>query len=238
MDGDKGEIDATNLQTLQQLTAEVQSGSRSSDSSFVLGIDGLEILCILRCDVTLVDDVAWQGRRTQCKQLALELVVGTVVKEAQRTSATGGIVNDLGHHRSVFFKEEFVANTNLACRLYQHIPQAKFFIQLTQQEHLNLGIGLLLGTKQTGRKHLGVVEHHDIAIIEVVDDVAEEQELVCVVALSVLGIHIYCLTLAVNDHHTAFVTSVDLVHGAVFVLKNLVRRFQCQAFSRHLKSEL
>ena len=123
-------------------------------------------------------------------------------------------------------------------RFYQHIPESKVFIQFTQQEHLNLGIRLLLGTEQTGREHLGIVEHHDITIIEVVDDVPEEQELVCVFALSILGIHIYRLTLAVNDHHTTFVTTIDLVHCAVFVLKNLVRRFQCQTLNRHFKSEL
>ena len=60
--GDEREVDATNLHALHQLTAEVQTRGRSGDGTLMLGIDSLEVLHIVSCSRTLVDDVAWQRR--------------------------------------------------------------------------------------------------------------------------------------------------------------------------------
>jgi hypothetical protein len=42
----------------------------------------------------------------------------------------------------------------------------------------------------------------------------------------------------VYHHHAALVATIDLLDGAVFVLENLMRRFQRQALLREQESEL
>ena len=136
----------------------------------------------------------------------------TVVEETKRTSTTGGIVDDLSHHRSVIFEEELVANTNLARWLYKHIPQTEFLIELAEQEHLDLCVGLLLRPIQTGRKHLCVIEYKRVVLIEVVEDVTEiEIDRLSVFVLQLLALlvvarHLYALTLTVNNHQPTLVT--------------------------------
>ena len=171
--GDKGKVDTLNLHTLHQLTTEVQASGRCSNSTLVLSVDGLEISHILLGSRTTVDNVAWQWSLAQTEQHLLEFIVWTVVEETQRTATAGGVINHLSHHRTIFLEKEFVADTNLTGRLYKHIPQALVGIKLAQQEHLNLGIGLLLGTVQTGREHLSVVEDECIVLVKVVEDVTE-----------------------------------------------------------------
>ena len=143
----------------------------------------------------------------------------TVVEESERTSATGGIVNDLRHHRTVLLEEELVADTDLTGGLHEHIPQAQLLVELAQQEHLNLGIGLLLGTVQTGGEHLRIVEDKGIVLVEVVEHIAEVEEY----GLSLLVFHILsvliflggldALTLTVNHHQTTFITMITRLKG-------------------------
>ena len=204
----------------------------------MLGIDGLEVIHIISGHLTTVDDITGNGCRTQRKEFLLELVVRTVVEETQGTSATGRIVDDFCHHRTVFLEEQLVADTNLTGRLHQYVPQTQVGIQLTQQEDLNLGISLLLRTIQTGRKHLRIVEDDDVALVEIVDDAAEFDKLLGVVTFFVFLEHVNGLTLTVNDHHTALVAAIDLFGSAVGILKHLVRRFLRQQFIGQLKSEL
>ena len=92
----------------------------------------------------------------------------TVIEESQRTSATRCIVDNFGHHRTVLLEEEFVADTNLPGRLYEHIPQSQFLVELTQQEYLDFGIGLLLGAIKTGGEHLRIIEDKRVFLIEIV----------------------------------------------------------------------
>ena len=99
----------------------------------------------------------------------------TVVEETKRTSTTGGIVDDLSHHRTILLKEQFVADTNLTGWFHEHIPQTQLLVELTQQEHFDLSIGLLLRTIETSWEHLRVVENKSIAIIEIIDDITEVQ---------------------------------------------------------------
>ncbi len=42
-------------------------------------------------------------------------------------------------------------------------------VELSQQKYLNLGACLLLVADKFGRKHLGVVKHHHIAVVEIID---------------------------------------------------------------------
>ena len=171
--GDKGKVNTLNLHALHQLTAEVQTCGRSCNSTLVLGVDSLEILHILWSSRTLVDDVTWQWSLAKTEQHLFELVVRTVVEETQCTSAAGGVVDDLSHHWSVFFKEQLVSNTYFTCRLYKHVPQALVGIKLAQQEHLNLCICLFLGAIQSCREHLGIVKDKGIVLIKVVQNVTE-----------------------------------------------------------------
>ena len=64
MQGDIGEVDATDLHALHQLTAEVQTRCRGCDSTLVLGIDSLEEFHILRHGRPTVDDIPRQRGST------------------------------------------------------------------------------------------------------------------------------------------------------------------------------
>ena len=99
--------------------------------------------------------------------------MGAVVEESQCAASAGGVVDDLCHHVSAFVEKQFVAYPYLSGRLHKHIPQAHLFVEFTKQEHLNLGVGLLLGAVETGGKHFGIVEYECIAFIKVVEDVPE-----------------------------------------------------------------
>ena len=97
----------------------------------------------------------------------------TVVEESECTSSAGGVVDDLCHHRSVFLKEEFVANPYLSCWFHEHVPETLLLVEFPEQEYLNLCIGLLLSAIETCWKDLGVVKDEDIALVEIVDHVTE-----------------------------------------------------------------
>ena len=56
--GDIGEIDALDLHTLHELTAEVQTSGGSGNGALVLSIDGLEALDVFGCCWTAIDDIA------------------------------------------------------------------------------------------------------------------------------------------------------------------------------------
>ena len=140
--------------------------------------------------------------------------MGTVVEESQRAAATGGIVDHLGHHRSVVLEEQLVADTDLTGGLYEDIPQAQVGIELAQQEHLDLGVSLLLRAIEARGEHLGIVEDKGVMLVEVVEDVAEVE--IHGVALGILQLvafivflrHLNLATLAVNHHQAALVAMV------------------------------
>ena len=137
--------------------------------------------------------------------------MGTVIEESQRTTTARGVVDDLGHHRTVVLEEQFIADSNLTGRLHEHIPETEVSVQLAQQEHLDLGIGLLLRTIETGRKHFSVVEDEGVVLIEVVEDVTEiEIDGVALVVLQVVAVlilltHLNLATLTVEHHQPALV---------------------------------
>ena len=205
------EVNAADLHTLQQLTAEVQTTSRRCHSTLLLGIDRLETLHVFFLCRTPVHNIAGQRGFTQSEELLFELVVRTVIEETQGTSTTGGIVNHLSHHRPIFLKEEFVTDTDLTCRLHQHIPQTQVWVQLTQQEYFYLGIRFLLRTIQTCREHLRIVEDKGIILIEVIQDVPEVQIdglpflIGQVVTLFILLCHLDLSALTVYHHQSAFI---------------------------------
>ena len=216
----------------------MQSGGRSCHGTLVLGIDSLEILHIISRHLTAVYDITRHGGRAQGKQLTLKLIMGTVIEETQGSSTTGGIIYHLRYHRTIILKEQFITNTYLTCRFYQDIPQAQLLIEFTQQEHLNFGICLLLGTIETGREHLRVVEHQGITFIEIINYVTEQQRLVCILSLAILLEDVNGLALTMDHHQTTFIAAIDFLHGTILVLKRLMRWFQCHLLLWQLKFKL
>ena len=238
MNSDKSEVDAIDFQTLHQLAAEVHTRSWRCDSTLVLGKDGLKIICIVISRFTTVNDIVWNRCRSQGVKLTFKLVVRTVIEETQGTTTTGGIVNHLSHHRAILLKEQLVADTNLSCGFYQHIPQAQLLIKFAQQEYLNLGICLLLSTIEASGEHLRIIQQHCVTLAEVVDDVAELNKLVGGITFIVLLEHVDGLALTVHHHHAAFITMIHFLDCTILVLKHLMRRFQGNQFLRQLKFKL
>ena len=147
--------------------------------------------------LAFVNNIAWQWSLTQSKQRTLEDIVLTIliIKETKGTATAGSIIDYLGYHLVHIVKEQLVADTNLAGWFYQYIPETHFLIQLAKQEHLYLGISLLLGTIETSRENFRIIEDKGITLIEIVDDVLKLQE--------------YWIALSI-DHVIAF--SILLVH--------------------------
>ena len=74
---------------------------------------------------------------------------------------------------SVDIQKQLVADSYLARRLYEHVPKAHLLVQLAQQEHLNLCVGLLLRAVKTRREHLRIVEYECVTLVEIVEHIAE-----------------------------------------------------------------
>ena len=157
----------------------MQTRCRRSDRTFVFGEDTLEALEVFRLRRTAHE--ARDRRFAEGIELFFKFVVVAVVEEAQRASAAGGVVNHLGHDGVVFSKIKFVSDTDFACRVNQHVPEAQFLVEFAQQEHLDAGAGFFLVAVEAGRKHLGeqvlkhsvfnftrfAVKHHHTALVAV-----------------------------------------------------------------------
>ena len=225
VDSQEGALDTPDFHDFHQLTTEVQPRGRSGYSTFVLGIDGLEIFHVIGIGRTMVHDITGKWCLTQSKELALEHIVRTVIEEAQGAATAGGIVNHLCHHRSVVLKEELVADTDFAGGLHQHIPKAQLLIELTQKEHLNLGVGFFLGTIKTGGEHARIVEDEDVTLIKIVDDITEGHILGVALSISqaisfsILLVHVDGLALTVNHHQPAVVAAINLFHCSVGIVE-------------------
>src|SRR3712207_633614 len=119
-------------------------------------------------------------------------------------------------------KEQLIADTYLAGRLYQHVPKAHFLVQLTQKKHLNLGVGLLLCAVKTSRKHLCIIENKGISFFKIIQNITKLKELSLYrISLFILPIHIYRLRLTVDYHHASLIATTDTERFflAILVLK-------------------
>ena len=217
--GDIRKLNAFNLHAFQHLTREVQTAGRSRYSTFVLGVDTLEIIQIFFCCLTTVHNIVWQRSLTESIELTFELIVRTVVEESQGATATGSVVYYLGHHGTTIVKEKLITNANLTCRLHKHIPKAHLFVEFSQQEHLYLGIGLLLGSIQSSWEHLGVVEHKDISFAKILQYMTEIQKdritflVFQRLTVLVLFVHVNGLRLTMEYHQSALVPMIRWVEG-------------------------
>ena len=153
----------------------------------------------------------WQRSLTQGKEFAFELLMGTVIEETESATAARCIVNDLCHHRTTVVEKQLITDTDLARRLHQHVPKAHLLIELTEQEHLYLGIGLLFRTIETGREHFRIIENERITLIEMVQHIAEVKEhgipFIVFQWFSILiGLeHIDLLRLTMQNHQFTFI---------------------------------
>ena len=131
MQCDISKINAFNFHPFHQFTAKMQAGSRRRYSSFVLCKDRLETYRIFFFYRTINDRVG-QWSFTQRIECFLKFVMGTIIEETQCTPTWSGIIDYFSHHWIIVTKIKFIADTDFTCRIYQYIPQTKFFIQLTQ----------------------------------------------------------------------------------------------------------
>ena len=173
MKRDKGELDALYLHALHQLAAEVKAGGRSGDGALVLGENALEVVQVFGSCRTAVYYIMRQRSLAEGVKVALELVMRTVVEEAQRASAARSVVNHLCHHRPAVVEKQLVAYAYLTGRLNKDVPKAHLLVQFAQEEHLYLCVGLLLRAVKTRREHLRIVEDESVALVEIVEHIAE-----------------------------------------------------------------
>ena len=131
-----------------------------------------------------------------------------VVEEAEGAATRSGVVDDFRHDGVVLTEIEFVADTDFAGRVYKHIPQAQVAVEFAQQEHFDARTGLLFVAIKTRRKHLRVVEHKDVVLIEVFEEILEH---------AVFDFARF----AVEHHHAAFIAMGGGILGNLF-LRELV----------------
>ena len=221
MQSNESLVNAINLHTLHQLSGEVETSSWSSYSTFLLCKYALEVVHIILCSVmhlTVINHITRQWSLTQCKERLLEDIMLTffIIEETKGTTTAGGIIDNLSYHLVHIVKEQLVANTNLAGRLYEYIPKTHLRIQFTEQEHFNLGISLLLGTIKTGWENLGVIEYKGITLGKVVDNILELQVyriavgIHHILAFLILLIHLNGFRLLMEHHETRLVTASHL----------------------------
>ena len=166
-----------------------------------------------------------------------------VVEKPQCASAACSIVDDLSHHGAAFVEEELVADAYLACRLNEHVPQAHLLVEFAKQEYFYFRVGLLLRSVEACRENLGVVEDESVAFVEVVEHIAEVEEVALYgVSVGILVVHVYGLRLAVQHHEPTFVATGDtegvLLAGAVYEFVLHTVRIECYLLLRQLKLEL
>ena len=189
-----------------------------------------------------INHIAWQWCLAQGEERTLELIVLAIliIEEAERTATAGGVVDYLGNHLVYIVEEQLVADTDLAGWLYQYIPEAHLRIELTEQEYLNLGICLLLGSVETGWEHLGIVEDEGISLLEIVHDVLELQEYrIAIGILDFLAfliglIHLDGFRLLVDDHQSSLVAASNLEY--TFTTSCLNHTFCLMWVKCHLRS--
>ena len=191
MERDVGKVDALDFHALHDLAGEVHAGGGGGDCAFVFGKYALEAFQVFRLALAAYET----GDRgfAEGVERTLELIVVAVVEEAERAAAARGVVDDFRHNGVVLAEIELIANSDFTRGVYEHVPQAQFLIELTQQEHLDACAGFLLVAVEACGEDLGVVEHEDVVLVEEVEDILEH---------AVFNL----ARLAVEHHHAAFVS--------------------------------
>ena len=202
-------VDVLENHSVEKLAAEVQTGCRCGNCTLVLCEDGLEVLCVLRCDIFL--HPVWNRSLAVAEKGLLELLVTAVIKESQRSSSRCGVVDHFGYEAVVISEIELVADTDLSRRINDYVPKSLLAVELSEEENFDVGSCLLLVSLKTGWEYLCVVEDECVSLTEIFDDVLEE-----------LMLDFSCLL--VEDHE--------------FALISPSRRLCCDPVGRKSKLEL
>ena len=191
VNGDEGFVNVLQNHAVKELAAEMQTGGRSLDGALVGRKNGLIIDGILGRNRIL--HPVGDRRLAHLEQGLFEFLVGSVEQETQGTAARGGIVNHLGHQRTVLAEIQFVADADLAGRIHNHVPQPLLAVQLPQQENHDIGPRLFFLAIEARGEDLGIVQHEGVTLPEIIDDILEN------LVFDFSG-------LSVEDEHARFVT--------------------------------
>ena len=179
------------FQSFDQFAAEVHTGRRCGNGTFILGIYRLVALFIFF--FRLAFNVFRQRGFTQNVQNVAKFLFSTVKKEAYGTAAGSCVVNNFSYQLVVVTEVQLVAHAYFTCRVYNYIPKVIRLIQFAQQKYFYLGTGLFFPAIKAGREYLGVVHYHHILVMEIAKHVFEY-------------FMFYLASIAMNYHEAAFFT--------------------------------
>ena len=168
-------IDIVQYHPVEQLPAEMQAGGGGRYGALVGREYGLELLCVQLIGV-LFHPLGDRGL-SEGEQRLFELLVGSVIKEAQGPASRGGVVDHLGHHTVVVSEVELVAYPDFAGGVHNHVPEPLLLVQLPEQEYLDACSCLFLVSVKSCRKYLCVIQNEGVSFAEILDDVLEESVL-------------------------------------------------------------
>ena len=170
------DVDPLCADLVQQFVGEVQSRGRCSGRTQLVGIDGLVTLVVLE----LCSDV---GRQRHIADLLEHRVDAfPLVGKADQAVAALHRLQHLAGHQPVA-KGELDPRLCLFAGFDQRFPDV--LLLLFQQQHLDVPAGVGLDAVQARRDNAGVVDHQQVAWIQIVDDVIK----VMVAARAALAVH-------------------------------------------------
>ena len=163
MQSDLGKLNSLDIHSHLQLTCDVQLSRWRRNSSNMLSEQTLIPSLILF--LYTAGDILWNGSFTQFLNHFSKFIVRTVKQKANGPSATCCIINYF-RHQIIVPEIQFITDTNLTRWIYQNIPQTQLMIQFTKQKHLNLCASLFFLTVHARCKHLCIVHHKHIVLVE------------------------------------------------------------------------
>ena len=170
------DVDPLCADLVQQFVGEVQPRGRCSGRTQLVGIDGLVALVVLK----LRGDV---GRQRHVADLLEHRVDAfPLVGKADQAVAALHRLQHLAGHQSVA-KGELDPRLCLFTGFDQRFPDV--LLLLFQQQHLDVPAGVGLDAVQARRDNAGVIDHQQVAWIQIVDDVIK----VMVAARAALAVH-------------------------------------------------
>ena len=170
MQSDLGKLNSLDIHSHLQLACDVQLSRWRRNSSNILGKQTLIPNLILFLYTT--GNILWNGCFTQFLNHIGKLLIVTIKQKANRPSTTRSIVYHLSH-QIIITEIQFITDTNLTRWIYQNIPQTQIMIQFTKQKHLNLCAGLFFLTVHARCKHLCIIHHKHIVLVEYLKNILE-----------------------------------------------------------------
>ena len=170
------DVDPLCADLVQQFVGEVQPRGRCSGRTQLVGIDGLVALVVLK----LRGDV---GRQRHVADLLEHRVDAfPLVGKADQAVAALHRLQHLAGHQPIA-KGELDPRLCLFTGFDQRFPDV--LLLLFQQQHLDVPAGVGLDAVQARRDNAGVVDHQQVAWIQIVDDVIK----MMVAARAALAVH-------------------------------------------------